>query len=82
MDAGPSRRLVAEGKYEFSKHAEREREADMIPVGSWKRPWSIVRSSRIIPMILGGRVVWCLDSQVTERSTQCAASDETLTSFS
>jgi len=32
MDAGTIRRLVAEGKYEFSKHAEREREADMISV--------------------------------------------------
>ncbi len=32
MDAGTLRRLVAERKYEFSKHAEREREADMIPM--------------------------------------------------
>lgn len=32
MDAGAIRRLVVEGTYEFSKHAEREREADMIPV--------------------------------------------------
>ena len=31
MDVRTLRRLVAEGKYEFSKHAEREREADMIP---------------------------------------------------
>ncbi|HWR21284.1 MAG TPA: DUF4258 domain-containing protein [Verrucomicrobiae bacterium] len=31
MDAATIRRLVAEGRYEFSKHAEREREADMIP---------------------------------------------------
>ena len=31
MDVGAIRRLVAEGKYEFSKHAEREREADMVP---------------------------------------------------
>lgn len=30
MDAGTIRRLVAEGRYEFSKHAEKEREADMI----------------------------------------------------
>jgi hypothetical protein len=30
MDVGAIRRSVAEGKYEFSKHAEREREADMI----------------------------------------------------
>jgi hypothetical protein len=27
------RRLVSEGRYEFSKHAEREREADKITVG-------------------------------------------------
>jgi hypothetical protein len=32
MDAATIRRLVVEGKYELSKHAEREREADMIPV--------------------------------------------------
>ncbi|PTL36645.1 hypothetical protein CLG94_02900 [Candidatus Methylomirabilis limnetica] len=30
MDVGTIHRLVAEGRYEFSKHAEREREADMI----------------------------------------------------
>jgi hypothetical protein len=30
MDAATIRRFVAEGRYEFSKHAEREREADMI----------------------------------------------------
>ena len=30
MDVSTIRRLVTEGKYEFSKHAEREREADMI----------------------------------------------------
>jgi hypothetical protein len=30
MDVGTIRRLVAEGRYTFSKHAEREREADMI----------------------------------------------------
>ena len=32
MDRETIRRLVVEGRYEFSKHAEREREADMIPV--------------------------------------------------
>lgn len=31
MDVETIRRLVREGKYEFSKHAERERQADMIP---------------------------------------------------
>lgn len=30
MDIHIIRRLIAEGKYEYSKHAEREREADMI----------------------------------------------------
>ena len=30
MDIRQIRRLVAEGRYEFSKHAERERELDMI----------------------------------------------------
>ena len=30
MDIEKIRKLVAEGKYEFSKHAERERELDMI----------------------------------------------------
>ena len=30
MDVSTIRRLVAEGRYEFSKHAEREREADKI----------------------------------------------------
>jgi hypothetical protein len=30
MDVETIHRLVAEGRYEFSKHAEREREADMI----------------------------------------------------
>lgn len=30
MDVGTIHRLVAEGRYEFSKHAEKEREADMI----------------------------------------------------
>lgn len=33
MDAETIRRLVAEGRYVLSKHAEREREADRIPVG-------------------------------------------------
>lgn len=32
MDIHRIRKLVAEGKYEFSKHAERERELDMISV--------------------------------------------------
>jgi hypothetical protein len=32
VDIHVIRRLVAEGKYEFSKHAERERELDMIGV--------------------------------------------------
>ena len=32
MNVGTIRRLVAEGRYVFSKHAEREREADRIPV--------------------------------------------------
>ena len=32
MDVGTIRRLAAEGRYEFSKHAEKEREGDMIPV--------------------------------------------------
>lgn len=31
MDVGIIHRLIGEGRYEFSKHAEREREADMIP---------------------------------------------------
>lgn len=30
MNDGTIRRLVAEGRYAFSKHAERERQADMI----------------------------------------------------
>ena len=30
MDVSTIRQVVTEGKYEFSKHAEREREADMI----------------------------------------------------
>ena len=30
MDAEAIRRFVGEGRYTFSKHAEREREADMI----------------------------------------------------
>jgi hypothetical protein len=33
LSAEKIRRLVAEGRYEFSKHAEREREADKITVG-------------------------------------------------
>jgi len=33
MDVQKIRDLIVERKYEFSKHAEREREADMIPVG-------------------------------------------------
>ena len=32
MDIQSIRRLVSQGKYEFSKHAERERELDMIYV--------------------------------------------------
>ncbi|HLC21982.1 MAG TPA: DUF4258 domain-containing protein [Candidatus Methylomirabilis sp.] len=32
MDAETIRRFVAEGRYTFSKHAEREREADMIQI--------------------------------------------------
>ncbi|MBI3000225.1 MAG: DUF4258 domain-containing protein [Deltaproteobacteria bacterium] len=32
MDVRAIRRLISEGKYELSKHAEREREADMISV--------------------------------------------------
>ena len=32
MDVEKIRNLVAQGKYEFSKHAERERELDMIYV--------------------------------------------------
>lgn len=31
MDVETIRRSVREGRYEFSKHAERERQADMIP---------------------------------------------------
>jgi hypothetical protein len=31
VDAETIRRLVVQGKYQLSKHAEREREADMIP---------------------------------------------------
>lgn len=31
MDVEAIRRLVAQGRYTFSKHAEREREADRIP---------------------------------------------------
>lgn len=30
LDIEKIRRLVAQGKYEFSKHAERERQIDMI----------------------------------------------------
>lgn len=30
VEGGTIRRLVAEGRYEYSKHAERERQADMI----------------------------------------------------
>jgi hypothetical protein len=33
VDAQSIRDLVGAGKYEFSKHAEREREADQITVG-------------------------------------------------
>jgi hypothetical protein len=32
--AGAIRRLIIEGRYELSKHAEREREADMIPLAA------------------------------------------------
>jgi len=32
MDAATIRRLVAEGRYEYSRHAEKERQADMIYV--------------------------------------------------
>ncbi len=32
MDVEKIRRLIGEGKYEFSKHAERERQFDMIPI--------------------------------------------------
>jgi hypothetical protein len=32
MDAQKIRKLIVQGKYELSKHAERERESDMIPV--------------------------------------------------
>ncbi len=32
MDVDAIRRLASEGRYEFSRHAEREREAEMIPV--------------------------------------------------
>jgi hypothetical protein len=30
VEAGSIRRLVADGRYQYSKHAERERQADMI----------------------------------------------------
>ena len=36
MDEEKIRKLAAEGKYEFSKHAERERELDMILVNELK----------------------------------------------
>jgi len=32
MDAQKTRELIVQGKYESSKHGERERESDMIPV--------------------------------------------------
>jgi hypothetical protein len=34
LGAGTIRRLVIERRYELSKHAEREREADMIPLAA------------------------------------------------
>jgi hypothetical protein len=70
MDAGPSRRLVAEGKYEFSKHAEREREADMIPVRELEEALEHCEIIESTPMILGGRAVWCWGSRDNARSTR------------
>lgn len=48
--------LVNRGRYEFSRHAEREREADKILVREFEDALRNCEIKKIIQMILGGQV--------------------------
>ena len=62
MDAQQIRKLIAERKYEFSKHAERERESDMIPVEKLEQALRDCESLRTIQMTPEGQAAWFWDS--------------------
>lgn len=57
MDALAIRRLIAQGRYSYSRHAERERQADIIFTHEIDEALRIAKLSRTIPMIREGQAV-------------------------
>jgi hypothetical protein len=52
------RKLIRAGKYEFSIHAEKERQADKITMVELEKALGVVRLSRIIQLIRAEQVAW------------------------